>query len=250
MSSPTPNDRPTLRLSMLLAPSESSPVGPTLQALLRDAPWYGGLDAAQRARVESDVVERTVAGGSFAGRRGDAPDYWMGVVDGLLKVSNVSSEGKLATLTGVSNGAWFGEGTLLKKESRKFDVVALRDSRIALMPLATFEWLLEGSIRFNRFLLDHVNERLGQFIATVEHDRLLDPDARVARCLGSMVNPLLYPGNGHSLRIAQEEIGNLAGVSRQRVNQALQRLEAERLLTIEYGGIRILDLEGLRRFGA
>lgn len=235
---------------MTASPSLAPPAAPTLHGLLRGAPWYAGLDAVQRARVEADVFERHVSGGAFVARRGDAPDYWMGVVDGLLKVSNVSSEGKLATLTGMSNGSWFGEGTLLKKESRKFDVVALRDSRVALMPMTTFDWLLEHSIRFNRFLLDHVNERLGQFIATVEHDRLLDPDARVARCLGSMVHPLLYPGNGHSLRIAQEEIGHLAGVSRQRVNQALQRLEAGKLLAIEYGGIRIVDLEGLRRFGS
>ena len=118
------------------------------------------------------------------------------------------------------------------------------------MPRATFEWLLDRSIPFNRFLMDHLNERLGQFIAMFEYDRLLDPDARVARCLASMIHPLLYPGNHESLRIGQEEIGNLAGVSRQRVNQALQRLEGERLLAIGYGGIRILDLEGLRRFGA
>ena len=245
---------PSVLRSMPIANSAPTsapiPAPPTLRTLLHQAPWFDGLDAAQQARVEVDMFERAVGGGAFVGRRGDPPDYWMGIIDGLVNVSNVSSDGKLATLTGMSNGSWFGEGTLLKKECRKFDVVALRDTRLAMMPMATFDWLLAHSLRFNRFLLDHVNERLGQFIATVEHDRMLDPDARVARCLGSMVHPLLYPANGHSLRIAQEEIGQLAGVSRQRVNQALQRLEAERLVAIEYGGVRIVDLEGLRRFGS
>ena len=46
--------------------------------------------------------------------------------------------------------------------------------RVALMPEATFFWLLDTSIPFNRFILTQLNERLGQFMATFEHDRLLD----------------------------------------------------------------------------
>ena len=80
----------------------------------------------------------------------------------------------------------------------------------------------------------------------VEHDRLLDPDARVARCLASLFNPHLYPGIGRALPISQEEIGHLAGLSRQRVNQALQALEQAGLLRVDYGGITVLDLAGLR----
>jgi CRP-like cAMP-binding protein len=120
---------------------------------------------------------------------------------------------------------------------------------VALMPRATSNWLLDSSIPFNRFLLLQLNERLGQFIGLVEYDRLLDVDARVARCLASMYNPYLYPATGMELQISQEEIGYLAGVSRQSVNQALQALERARLVRIVYGGIVILDLPGLRNFG-
>jgi CRP/FNR family cyclic AMP-dependent transcriptional regulator len=48
---------------------------------------------------------------------------------------------------------------------------------------------------------------------------------------------------------AQEGIGDLSGISRQRVNQALQTLEKEGRLRVEYGGVTILDLEGLRNHG-
>jgi CRP/FNR family cyclic AMP-dependent transcriptional regulator len=63
-----------------------------------------------------------------------------------------------------------------------------------------------------------------------------------------MFNPHLYPGIGPALPISQEEIAQLAGLSRQRVNQGLQRLEQAGLLRIEYGGIRVTDLAGLRNF--
>src|SRR3546814_4008469 len=72
-------------------------------------------------------------------------------------------------------------------------VVALRDSTIIRLPVATFNWLLDNSIPFNRYLLHQLNERVGQFIGKAEHDRLLAPDARVARCLAELFNPLLYP---------------------------------------------------------
>ena len=110
-------------------------------------------------------------------RKGEPAAHWIGVLDGLLKLSNVSPEGKMVTIAGIPAGGWFGEGSLLKDEPRQYDVVALRDSLVALMPRATFSWLLDQSIPFNRFLLVQLNERLGQFIATVECDRMLDPDS-------------------------------------------------------------------------
>jgi CRP/FNR family cyclic AMP-dependent transcriptional regulator len=115
------------------------------------------------------------------------------------------------------------------------------------MPRATFTRLLDSSIAFNRFLLEQLNERLAQFIAMLEYERLMDPESRVARCLAWLFNPFLYPGVGQKLRVSQEEIGNLSGISRQRVNQALQALERDGLLRVEYGGVTILDLEGLRQ---
>jgi CRP/FNR family transcriptional regulator, cyclic AMP receptor protein len=53
---------------------------------------------------------------------------------------------------------------------------------------------------------------------------------------------------GAWLRITQEELRYLVGMSRQRVNQALSRLGGEGLIRAEYGGLRVLDLAGLRRF--
>lgn len=222
----------------------------TLDDLLSASLWMRGLDEGTRARVRAELVERKVASGGYVCRRGEPVDHWVGVIEGLLKLSNVSSSGKSATLTGIPALAWFGEGSLLKDEPRRYDVVALRETRVALMPRATFQWLLDTSIPFNRFLLMQLNERLAYFISMLEHERLLETDARVARCLASLFNPILYPGVGQRIAISQEEIGFLSGVSRQRVNQALQVLEREGLVAVEYGGLTILDLERLRTFGS
>jgi CRP/FNR family transcriptional regulator, cyclic AMP receptor protein len=161
----------------------------SLLEMLRTSLWARALTPDELGRVEREVVEREFAAGSHVCRKGERVEHWIGIVEGLVKMASLSSAGKLTTFAGLPAGAWFGEGSLLKDEPRRYDVVALRGSRVALMPRATFDWLLDNSIPFNRFLLLQFNERLGQFIGQVEHDRLLDVEGRVARCLASMYNP-------------------------------------------------------------
>jgi CRP/FNR family transcriptional regulator, cyclic AMP receptor protein len=156
--------------------------------------------------------------------------------------------GKSVSFEGVTTGGWFGEGSLLKTEARKYDAVALRDTRIASMPRATFTWLRPNSLPFNHFLLNQLNERLGYFIGMLENDRIRGPDTRVAQCLAGLFNPQLSPGTDRTLPISQEEIGHLSGLSRQRVNHALQVLEKRGLLRVEHVGITVMDLHGLRSF--
>ena len=150
------------------------------------------------------------------------------------------------TFTGVPPGGWFGEGTALKREPYRYNIQALRRSVVAGLPVDSFHWLLDHSIGFNRFVMNQLNERLGQFIAAREIDRLNNPDVRVARSLAALFNPVLYPGVGQVLRITQQELAYLVGLSRQRVNEALRSLEALQLIRVEYGGLRVLDLEALR----
>ncbi|WP_420474687.1 Crp/Fnr family transcriptional regulator [Noviherbaspirillum sp. ST9] len=221
---------------------------PTLVQTLRSTAWAASLTAEQMARVEADVTERFVPAGGYACRKGEAVEYWVGAIDGLLKMSSVSLEGKIITFTGVLGGAWFGEGSLLKDTPRQYDVIALRDTRLALMPRNTFHWLLDNSIGFNRFVMTLLNERLGMFISLVEYDRMLDTTARLARCLAALFNPHLNPGISPQLKISQEELGYLCNASRQRVNGSLKALEEAGLVKAEYGGVTILDLDGLRRF--
>jgi len=216
--------------------------------MLRSAAWARSLTDEQMARVEADVTERFVPAGGYACRKGEPVDYWIGAIDGLLKMSSVSPEGKIITFTGVLGGAWFGEGSLLKDTVRQYDVIALRDTRLALMPRATFHWLLDNSIGFNRFVMTLLNERLGMFISLVEYDRMLDTTARLARCLAALFNPHLNPGISPQLKISQEELGYLCGASRQRVNGSLKALEEAGLVKAEYGGVTILDLDGLRKY--
>jgi CRP-like cAMP-binding protein len=215
---------------------------------LQTIPWLRMLTEAERQEAAADVRVVAVEPGEVICRVGRPVTFWFGVVDGLLKMSNDRVDGIPLTFAGLPPGGWFGEGTVLKHEPYRYNVQALRRSVVAGISVQMFDWLLDRSIAFNRFVMQQLNERLGQFIAAREIDRLTHPDERVARNLAALFHPVLYPGVGQMLRITQQEIGYLVGLSRQRVNQALRTLQQAGVIRIEYGGVRVLDLDALRRF--
>jgi CRP/FNR family transcriptional regulator, cyclic AMP receptor protein len=219
---------------------------PLTEGELHAIPWLNLLAPAERERAVGDLRVAEAVPGETLCRMGRPVTYWFGVVDGLLKMSTDNAEGQTMTFTGIPPGGWFGEGTALKREAYRYNIQALRKSVVAGLHVDTFHWLLDHSIGFNRFVMNQLNERLGQFIAAREIDRLTNPDIRVARSLASLFNPVLYPGVGEVLRITQQELAYLVGLSRQRVNEALNALQARALIRVEYGGLRVLDLPALR----
>ena len=64
--------------------------------------------------------------------------------------------------------------------------------------------------------------------------------------IGAFTGDRSVDGVGAVLRITQRELGYLVGLSRQRVNEALGALERQGLIRVEYGGVKVLDLDGLR----
>lgn len=219
------------------------------EQLRRIAFWSHDLNEKELEQARRGIVEKDYSKGSYICHRGDRFDYWTGVSSGIVRFGTTSQSGKTITFTGLRTGSWFGEGTMLKNEPRQYDLIALRDTRMALMNRSTFLWLFENSVAFNRFLVRQLNERLGQFIALVEYDRSLDADARVARSIAWLFNPVLYPLEGMNLEISQEEIGLLSGLSRPVTNKSLKTLEAKGLISVERNGLTVLDLERLRNFG-
>ena len=209
-------------------------------------PWLALLQPAERERAHKALVVGDAQSGDYVCRTGRAPTYWFGVVEGLLKMNTDGADGASMTLAGLPPGGWFGEGTAVKREPYRYNVQAIRKSVVAGLPIDTFHWLLDHSIGFNRFVMSQLNERLGQFISAREIDRLTNPDLRVARSLAALFHPLLYPGVGEVLRITQQELAYLVGLSRQRVNEALSVLQRENAIVGGYGGLRVLDLEALR----
>lgn len=220
----------------------------SLAQLLEESVWFPQLSAGAQAQVRADILERAVVPGDALIRHGETALHWNGVIEGVMKWATGTSAGRSVTLGGLTVGSWFGEGSLLRGKPVQADITALNFSRVAMLPKNTFDWLYETEPCFGRFLLNQINERLHWFMGDFAAHRILGVEAQVARALLGMIHPWLNPGRKCHLKISQEELAYLVGLSRQRCNQAISQFKNLAIVRTEYGGITILEAEQLESF--
>ena len=221
----------------------------TPDELARVAAWSGSVTPAELAHVAPSVRLRQLARGEHLLHLDDKVDAWHGAIEGVLRVGLVSDDGQVAGFSAVIGGAWFGEGSILKNEPRRYDVVAVTDATVAVLPGDMFRWLTRHSVGFNQYLVRLLNERLGHFIATVVSDRTGNASARLAYTIASLYNPVLFPRTPEVLAMPQEDLGIFAGLSRQMTNRCLRELAGEGLVEIAPNGVKVVDVKGLIAFG-
>jgi CRP/FNR family transcriptional regulator, cyclic AMP receptor protein len=207
---------------------------------LRSQRWFAALPAETQEQIAAQVYTLQGAKGDVMQRSGDGVNGWYAVVSGLVKLQSESARGRRQGFLGIPAGEWFGEGSVMKNDARRYDVIALRECELLCLPRAVFEHLRATDLAFNQALAEQLNMRLGQAMAIIETFRLRTPEQRVAMYLG----PVLWHGP-RKLSLSQEELGILAGLSRQTVNGALKTLEQQGLVALEFGRVSILSEQGL-----
>lgn len=212
---------------------------------LRTQPWFLQLPADKQTEVRDSIQTLAADKGKLLLTAGVEVEGWYAVLSGLVKLQSPSAQGRVSAFLGVPDGEWFGEGSALKTERRRYEVVALRDTVLLCLPRAQFAELLAQSLTFNHFLVGHLNRRLGQAMAIVEAGRLRAPGQRVALYLSQ----LFWQGRRRVV-LSQEELGHLAGLSRQTVNRALKSMEEQGLVSLDFGRVKILDAQALDAYAA
>ncbi|NNJ74457.1 MAG: Crp/Fnr family transcriptional regulator [Anderseniella sp.] len=213
------------------------------------AVWAGELTQDELAHAASGVRMKTFERGQHVAHFSDRVDAWHGVISGVLRIGHVSDTGQVAGVSAILGGGWFGEGSIIKDEARRYDVAAVTDAEVAIMRGDTFRWLFANSVGFNRFLVQLLNERLGQFIAIVSRDRTSSAVVRLAHTIAAMYNPVLFPRTPRVIEMPQEDLGLFAGISRQITNKSLHALADDGLIQLMPTGLKVLDIEGLKDYG-
>lgn len=226
-------------------PEPLPPLG--LREFLQRWPWYRALSAELRSLVLNTAFERTVGPGDYIARSGEPSAHWYGLMHGFLQMYVVGSDGAETTLYCMREGEWGGEGSLLKREMRRYDLRSLTLSHLCLIPAETFEALRQSSIEFNHFLCDNMNERMGVFVGMLEASRLRAPEMRLARALLMLTDD--KGGGSQELAIPQHELALICGLSRQRVNAAISEFKRQGLVRSEsQKSALIVDVPGLRSY--
>jgi CRP-like cAMP-binding protein len=182
---------------------------------------------------------------------GEQSDRVLAILDGRVKVSVVTPDGKEVVLAVRGPGDLLGELAFIDGEPRSATATALDPVSSVVVSAADFTRFLESHPRVALLLLRMVSRRLrdadnkrAEFAAfdTVGRvaSRLLELAERFGEASGA--NGILI-----TLPLTQEELAGWTGSSREAVSKALSALRAVGFIETKRRAITVLDVEGLRR---
>jgi CRP/FNR family transcriptional regulator, cyclic AMP receptor protein len=218
------------------------------RANIEGARWFSTLSAPLRADILERAAVRRMADGALLTSRGDTAGEWCGVALGAVRVGTVSLAGKQVTLTYVEPGTWFGDIALFDGLPRTHDATTHGPTTLLVIRKADFHDLLARHVELYDALLRLNCRRLRLMFDLVEDLNTRPLAARLARQLLLLARRYGVTEGGVTrigLQLAQEDLAQLLGASRQRVNQELKAFEREGALRIEPSGVAVLSAERL-----
>ena len=218
------------------------------QSNIDSGSWFSRLSLPLRNAILSRSVVRRLKDGAMMSARGAPADEWCGVAKGAVRVSSVSLSGKQVTLTYVEPGTWFGDIALFDGLPRTHDAYAHGETTLLCVRKADFRALLQthselydALLRLNcrrlRLMFDMIEDLNTRPLAA----RLAKQVLLLARSYGVQEGDEIRIG----LQLAQEDLAQLLGASRQRVNQELKAFEREGAVRVEPTRLVVLSRDKL-----
>ncbi|MBE2263406.1 MAG: Crp/Fnr family transcriptional regulator [Burkholderiaceae bacterium] len=215
--------------------------------------WFSSLSPSLRHDILRCAYVKRYKDGDLIVARGDPPNEWSAVARGAVRVSSTSIGGKQVTLTYVEPGIWFGDVAIFDGDRRTHDAYAHGETTLLSVARTDFQKILALHVELYEALVRLQSRRIRQLYGLVEDLNTLPLRARLAKQLLHLVRSYGVPclSDGREIRIglqlAQEELAQLLGASRQRVNQELKAMEREEAIRIEPGGLVVRDRDALMR---
>lgn len=223
------------------------------RALINAGRWFASLSPSLRHDILRCAYVKRYTDGNLISARGDPPSEWTAVAKGAVRVSSTSIAGKQVTLTYVEPGVWYGDVAMFDGDQRTHDTYAHGHTTLLCVARADLNTILSQHIELYEALLRLHARRIRILFGLVEDLNTLPLRARLAKQLLHLVRSYGVPCLSNSadtrigLQLAQEELAQMLGASRQRVNQELKAMEREQAIRIEPGGLVVRDRAALLR---
>lgn len=218
---------------------------PSELGILESDRWFRGVPADRRSRLLERGNVVTLASGARVYEIGAPPDGLWAVLEGQVRLVGYPAIGMESLALVLTPGTWFGELSTLDGGARPHDAVAFGPVRVLHVPLRAFEQLAAEHPLLYRDLGLLVCAHQRRSIAYMAQSMGQPVDVRLARTLAAAARQ----SPDGAIRLRQEDVAAMIGLSRQSTNKALKRLEAQGLLALSYGEMRVLDLPALRSLG-
>lgn len=220
----------------------------TSRALMAQHYLFGDLGPETLDAILSRAAKRDCAAGEVLFLKGDAGTSLMGVLAGRIKISVHSADGKEIVLNMLGAGSIFGEIALLDGKERTADATAMEPTSLVVLERRDFLPFIERHPAIATRLMALLCERLRWVSDLYEEMIFLNLPARLARRTMRLMDRFGARGGAGAavdLKISQQELGNIAGATREAVNKVLRDWEEQELIRLARNRVTVLKPDEL-----
>lgn len=218
-----------------------------IEYILRTDVWFSSLPLAMQQGILDIASTKSLKAGQCLFSRGDPTDGVYGLLQGRLTVLGGSEHGDEAVQLHLEPVFWFGEMGLYDKLPRAHHIRAETPALLLWLDNTRLRAFLHGQPQFWFHFGLLLTQKLRLSLFALDGRMLSSNELRVARTLLMMAKQFAPDTAVVRLRLSvqQQDVADMLGMSRQTVNQVLQRLKAAGLVNMAYGKVEITDLAGL-----
>ena len=223
-------------------------------AITREGSMFAGLTQGARAALFEAGTTRTLKRGQTLFREGDDGETMIVVLSGVLRVSVTSRTGKDIVLAYVAAGDAIGELSVFDRQPRSATAAAVETADLLSLTRRDLKAACAADPEIAWTFLEHLAHRLRRTNALIESGRGSMMGPRLARGLLTLIDEHgdangSADGEGEEIgfKISQGDLGAYVALSRENVNRQLKEWEADGVITLAGGRIRVLDRDALEQ---
>lgn len=217
-----------------------------LERIFKD-PWFDSLDPESRVILLGEGDQISVSARDFVIRKGDMPNGFYGVIEGVLAASAVIEDGQQTIFGLLEPGDWFGEASSIDGLPRSNDIHALKSAQLLHIGPPVFECLMR-SAAFARAMAVLQSARTRTMYSFFEDTALQTTRVRVARRLLKLAqgDAPTVPRSHRVVHVTHETLSMMLGLTRQTLSLELKALAAAGAISLSYGRI-VIESEPILR---
>jgi CRP/FNR family cyclic AMP-dependent transcriptional regulator len=184
-------------------------------------------------------------------QKGDPGDGLIAIIEGRVKISTMSAEGKEIVLNILGPGELFGEIALIDGKDRSADATVMENAELVVIDVRDFMPFLEERPELATRLLVMLCERFRWVNDLYEDAIFMHLPARLAKHLirlGESFGDESDDGVRIGIKLSQQDLGNLMGTTRESVNKQMRTWINSGIVSVDHGIITILDQDQLELF--
>jgi len=212
--------------------------------IISNVPSFSGLPEDQLNEIKNIAVDRHFNKGEIIFSDGDEGNGFFVVVEGLVKIFKVSSEGKEQILHIYGPGEPFGQVAVYAGRSYPANAQAIAKSQAFFFPRAAFVDLITRIPSLAMNMLAVLSMRLRSFTVQVENLSLKEVPGRLAAYL-VYLNDEQGKEDVVTLSISKGQLASLLGTIPETLSRIFARMTELNLIEMAGRDIKLLNRGGL-----